>query len=100
MGFGGFDSAVSPDGICTWFPPGVGTLLPPLWTIGGLEGCFLPPLPCALVNAFVRFPPGAIGLALVPVRGAGVRTTVRPVGGLVGLKPLALLNCRVGRGGW
>ena len=63
-------------------------------------------LPVAVVNALVSFPPGAMGLALVPTRGvAAVAAPVDRLGGGVGLlNPLALLNvCTrglgVGRGG-
>ena len=84
-----------------WFAPILGASWVPVVRPDGVPGGVLPGLPVAVVNALVSFPPGAMGLALVPTRGvAAVAGPAARLGGVVGLlNPLALLNvCTRGLG--
>jgi len=79
---------MSPDCFLTWFSPGPFAPFPPLPVCPLFA--FVPTpllLPTVLreladLNSFVSLPPGAMGLALVPVRGVL----------LLALKPLAELD--------
>jgi hypothetical protein len=95
------DCATRPDGMPVWFAPILGASWVPVVRPDGVPGGVLPGLPVAVVNALVSFPPGAMGLALVPTRGvAAVAGPGGRLGGGVGLlNPLAPLNvCTRGLG--
>jgi hypothetical protein len=85
---------MSPDGFLTWFSPGPPAAFPPLPVCPPLTGVRTPVLLPTVVrevadlNCPVSFPPGAMGLALVPVRGVLL--------GLVALKPLPELALLLG----